>query len=167
MKDFTSIVIISTLLLTGCSSQFKNNKPLYLKTEMQSPVSGVTKYVNPVDSLLKENSARHFILYTLRPLPGKTYRDDLDKKYTTAIMYIELMKVNTGYVAEISGDINYYDTVHYVDEKLVGDVIKSVSIPLKIVTLKDQKPVSIELPRGIKFFVKLSEDTFMEKQTDS
>jgi hypothetical protein len=162
MKTFTGITLMAGLLLTGCSSQLTHNKTLYLKTEMQSSVSGKAGYTDPVDSLLKESRVRHFRFYSLGPLPGKTYHDELDRTYTAVIMYIDLVKGKAGYTAEISGDINYYDTQRYVNGKLVGDVIKSVPIPLKTVTLGDQKTLSVELPRGIRFTAQLSEDAFSD-----
>ncbi|MGM3182585.1 hypothetical protein [Dickeya oryzae] len=158
MKIFTGIVLISGLLLAGCSAQRSSEKTLYLKTEMQSSVSNVAENSEQVDSLLKEDRVRHIRMYGLQPLAGKIYHDDFDKKYTAVFMYIDMIKDRNGYTAVISGSIDYYDTQRYVNGKLVGDVIKSVPIPTKNIVFEDRKAVSIELPRGIRFTAQLSEN---------
>lgn len=73
-------------------------------------------------------------------------------------MYIDLVNDKTGYNAEISGEINYYDTQHYVNGVLTGDVIKSVPVPLRKISLSVGKPVSLVPPRSIRFSAQLSGD---------
>lgn len=160
LKALTGLTLVAGLVLAGCSSQSANYKTLYLKTAMQSPVSGLAGYSDPAADMLRESHIRHVRLYTLKPQAGKTFQDNLERKLTAAKMYIDLVEDKTGYNAEISGEINYYDTQHYVNGVLTGDVIKSVPVPLRKISLSVGKPVSLELPRGIRFSAQLSGDAF-------
>ncbi len=66
------------------------NRTQYLRTEMQSPVSGPTTVTVTADSLLKKDNTRNLLLYALRPLPGKVFTSDLDRKFAAATIYIDL-----------------------------------------------------------------------------
>jgi len=156
MKKIAGITVLVSMVLMGCSSSRIEDKTLYLNTEMQSPVSAPTQVPVSADSLLKKDRARNIILYSLRPKPGATFRDNWDRKYTAAIMHINLSPGVASRTAEISGEINYYDVERYENEKLVGDVVKSVSIPESSVLLSPDKPVVIQLPRGFRFSVELT-----------
>lgn len=158
MKKRASILILASMVLIGCSSSQMEKKTQYLNTEMQSPVSGVTQITVPADSLIKKDGVRNIIMYSLRPKPGSTFRDDLERKYTATTMYINLSSGTTSRTAEISGEINYYDIERYENAKLVGDVTKSVPIAVNKVNITADKPTIIELPRGIRFSLQLSED---------
>ncbi|WP_037035633.1 hypothetical protein [Rahnella sp. WP5] len=157
MKKGAGILILAGMVLIGCSSGEMEKKTLYLNTEMQSPVSRIAQITVPADTLIKENGVRHIILYSLRPTPGATFNDDLERKYTAANMYINLSPGKKSRTAQISGEINYYDTERYVNAKLVGDIVKSIPVPEKTINLTLDKPMVIELPRGMHFSVELSE----------
>lgn len=158
MKKSAVILILASMVLVGCSSGKMDKRTQYLNTAMQSPVSGVTKITVPADSLIKKDGVRNTILYPLRPKPGYTFHDDLEKKFTATTMYINLSPGTTSRTAEISGEINYYDVERYENSKLVGDVTKSVPIAVRKVNISADKPTLIELPRGIRFSVQLSEN---------
>ncbi|MDQ1980271.1 hypothetical protein [Cronobacter sakazakii] len=89
MNRMTGITVLC-LALMGCSSVTSENGTQYLKTEMQSSVSGPTTVTVTADSLLKKANDRHLILYALRPLPGKAFSSELDRKFAAATMYIDL-----------------------------------------------------------------------------
>lgn len=162
MKLLTSLTLAAAVLLTGCATKPQSSAPLYLKTEMQSPVSGKAGYTDPVLSYIKEDKIRHIRLYPLLPLPGKQFHDALERKFNATTLYIDLVKNNEGYKAEISGEINYYDSQRYVNGKLVGDVIESVPVPPVAVQLNSEKSVNIELPRGIRFTAQITDDVFSD-----
>ncbi|WP_024555356.1 hypothetical protein ACP26C_23740 (plasmid) [Franconibacter helveticus 513] len=156
MKRMTGITVLC-LALMGCSSVTSENGTQYLKTEMQSSVSGPTTVTVTADSLLKKASTRHLILYALRPLPGKAFSSELDRKFAAATMYIDLSSGKGSRVAEISGEINYYDHERYVNGRLVGDSIKAIPVAPQTVPLTLNKPVSISLPQGIHYSVMLTD----------
>ncbi|QZY97620.1 hypothetical protein [Pantoea dispersa] len=160
MKHLTRLTLAAAVLLTGCATQPQYSHPLYLKTEMQSPVSVKAVITDSVLSYIKEDNVRHIRLYSLPPLPGKQFHDTLERKYNATTLYIDLVENNGGYKAEISGVINYYDTQRYVNGKLVGDVIESVPVPPVTVQLNSEKSVNIELPRGIRFTAQITDDDF-------
>lgn len=162
MKLLTSLTLAAAVLLTGCATKPQSSAPLYLKTEMQSPVSGKAGYTDPVLSYIKEDNVRHIRLYSLSPLPGKQFHDALERKYNATTLYIDLVENHGGYKAEISGVINYYDTQRYVNGKLIGDVIESVPVPPVAVQLNSEKSVNIELPRGIRFTAQITDDVFSD-----
>ncbi|MZI91580.1 hypothetical protein F6X50_21430 [Dickeya dianthicola] len=156
MKKIIGIAA-ACLALMGCAQHSVEQTPMYLNTVMKSPVSGPNSVSEAASSLIKQPRIRHFILYPLRPMPGQHYRDDLDRKFAAAAMYIDLIPSKEGVTAEISGEVNYYDLERYVNARLVGDSIRIFPIPEKKVTLTAGKPVDIELPRGIHFSVELSD----------
>lgn len=156
MNRLTGIAVLC-LALMGCSSVPSDSRALNFKTEMQSPVSGATTITVTADSLLKQENTRHLILYPLRPLPGKSFRSELDRKFAAATMYIELSPGKGNRTAEISGEINYYDHERYENGHLVGDSVRSISVPLQTVPLTLNKPVSVSLPQGIRYSVMLTD----------
>lgn len=89
MNRMTGIAVLC-LALMGCSSMPSENRTQYLRTEMQSPVSGPTTVTVTADSLLKKDNTRNLLLYALRPLPGKVFTSDLDRKFAAATIYIDL-----------------------------------------------------------------------------
>lgn len=102
---------------------------MYLNTIMKSPVSGPNSASEAASGLAKEPRVRHSILYPLRPMPGQHYRDELDRKFAAATMYIDLIPGKEGATAEISGEVNYYDLERYENARLVGDSVRRFAIP--------------------------------------
>ncbi|MDM2753751.1 hypothetical protein OGY72_11870, partial [Citrobacter sp. Cpo221] len=96
-------------------------------------------------------------LYPMQPLPGKAYRDDLDRKFAAAKMYINVTPDADSRTVEISGQIDYYDHQRYNNAQLVGDSIKTFNVPKRTVELTYGKPVVIELPRGIQYSLLLTD----------
>lgn len=141
----------------GCSPHSAENKPIYLNTVMKSPVSGPSSASETANSLVKQPRVPKSTPYLLRPMPGQHYRDELDRKFAAATMYIDLIPGKEGATAEISGEVNYYDLERYENSRLVGDSIRRFTIPEQKVALTVGKPVDIELPRGIIFSLELSD----------
>ncbi|VAE62551.1 Uncharacterised protein [Enterobacter hormaechei] len=156
MNRMTGIAVLC-LALMGCSSAPSENRTQYLRTEMQSPVSGPTTVTVTADSLLKKENSRHLILYALRPLPGKEFTTELDRKFATATMYIDLYPDKGNRTAEISGEINYYDHERYVNSRLVGDSIRTIPVAPQTIPLTLNIPFSINLPQGIHYSVMLTD----------
>ncbi|MDA5483238.1 hypothetical protein PGS49_21735 [Yersinia intermedia] len=156
MSRMTGIAVLC-LALMGCSSEPSENRTHYLRTEMQSPVSGPTTVTVTTDSLLKKENTRHLILYALRPLPGKAFSSELDRKFAAATMYMDLSPGKGNRTAEISGEINYYDHERYVNARLVGDSVRTIPVAPQTIPLALNKPVSINLPQGIHYSVMLTD----------
>ncbi|EKQ6529108.1 hypothetical protein [Enterobacter hormaechei] len=148
-------VVTTCVLMMGCSSQ--PVKKLYLNTQMQSLVSGPTTISLEADRLLPQKNISHLNLYPMQPLPGKAYRDDLDRKFAAAKMYIKVTPDADSRTVEISGQIDYYDHQQYNNAHLVGESIKTFNIPKRTVELTYGKPVVIELPRGIQYSLLLTD----------
>ncbi|WP_438401772.1 hypothetical protein [Enterobacter hormaechei] len=102
---------------------------------------------------MKQDNTHNAILYALRPMPGKAFTSELDRKFAAATMYIDLSPGEKSRTAEISGEINYYDHERYVNARLVGDSIRTIPIAPKTIPLTLNKPFSINLPQGIHGFV--------------
>lgn len=145
------------LSLMGCSAVPSENSAQYLRTEMQSPVSGATIITVTADSLMKQDNTHNAILYALRPMPGKAFTSELDRNFAAATMYIDLSPGEKSRTAEISGEINYYDHERYVNARLVGDSIRTIPIAPKTIPLTLNKPFSINLPQGIHYSVMLTD----------
>lgn len=156
MNRMTGISVLC-LALMGCSSVPSENRTQYLRTEMQSPVSGPTTVTVTTDSLLKKENSRHLILYALRTLPGKVFTTELDRKFAAATMYIDLSPNKGNRTAEISGEINYYDHERYVNGRLVGDSVRTIPIAPQTIPLTLNVPFSISLPQGIHYSVMLTD----------
>ncbi|WP_343463625.1 hypothetical protein [Pantoea sp.] len=156
MKKITGIAVLCLALL-GCSSEHSENRSLYLKTDMQSSVSGQNGVTAPAENFLKKENSRNFILYALRPLPGKKYSSELERKFTAVTMYIDLSPGTVSRTADISGEINYYDNERYENARLVGDSVKKIPIAKQTISLKLNKPVSIELPHHIHYSIMLTD----------
>jgi hypothetical protein len=156
LNRMTGIAVLC-LVLMGCSSVPSENRTQYLRTEMQSPVSGPTTVTVTADSLLKKENTRHLILYALRPLPGKAFSSELDRKFAATTMYIDLSLGKGNRTAEISGEINYYDHERYVNARLVGDSVRTIPVVPQTFPLTLNKPVSINLPQGIHYSVMLTD----------
>ncbi|ELI8023022.1 hypothetical protein WFQ12_21655 [Yersinia enterocolitica] len=156
MNRMTGIAVLC-LALMGCSYEPSENGMQYLRTEMQSTVSGPTTVTVTTDSLLKKENTRHLILYALRPLPGKEFSSELDRKFAAATMYIDLSPGRGNRTAEISGEINYYDHERYVNSRLVGDSLRTIPVAPQTIPLTLNKPVSINLPQGIHYSVILTD----------
>lgn len=147
-------IAVAGMMLMGCTSQ-PAKKP-YLKTEMQTPVSGPTQVIVQANNYLKEENTRHVILYSLAPLPGRNYRDELDREFVAAKLFINYIPARGANSVEISGSVDYYERQRYNGAVLVGDIAKSFPVPETILTLTPGKPTTMELPRGIKYSVELS-----------
>uniref|UniRef100_UPI0028A27624 hypothetical protein n=2 Tax=Enterobacteriaceae TaxID=543 RepID=UPI0028A27624 len=93
----------------------------------------------------------------MQPLPGKAYRDDLDRKFAAAKIYINVTPGANSRTVEISGQIDYYDHQRYNNTQLVGDSIKTFDVPKRTVELTYGKPVVIELPRGVQYSLLLTD----------
>lgn len=156
MYRMTGVAVLS-LTLMGCSSMPSENRTQYLITEMRSPVSGPTTVTVTAESLLKKDNTRNLLLYALRPLPGKVFTSDLDRKFAAATIYIDFYPHKGNSTAEISGEINYYDHERYVNARLVGDSIRTIPIAPKTIPLTLNKPFSINLPQGIHYSVMLTD----------
>lgn len=156
MKKFTGIAVLCLSLL-GCSSVPSENRTLYLKTEMQSSVSGQNGATVAADNFLKQENTRNFVLYALRPLPGKKFSSELERKFTAVTMYINLSPGTINRTAEISGEVNYYDHERYENARLVGDSVKTIHFAQQTVPLTLNKPVSIELPQHIHYSIMLTD----------
>lgn len=156
MNRMTGIVVLC-LVLMGCSSVPSENRTQYLRTEMQSPVSGPTTVTVTADSLLKKENTRHLILYALRPLPEKVFSSELGRQFAAATMYIHLSPGIGNRTAEISGEINYYDHERYVNARLVGASVRTIPVASQTFPLTLNKPVSINLPQGIHYSVMLTD----------
>ncbi|GKV75315.1 hypothetical protein PEC106568_04890 [Pectobacterium carotovorum subsp. carotovorum] len=156
MKRMTEITVLC-LALMGCSSVPSENRTQYLRTEMQSTVSGPTTVTMTADSLLKKENTRHLILYALRPLPGKVLTSELDRKFAAATMYIDLSPNKGNRTAEISGEINYYDYERYVNARLIGDSVMTIPVAPQTIPLTLNKPFPINLPQGIHYSVMLTD----------
>lgn len=156
MNRMTGIAVLC-LALMGCSSMSSENRTQYLRTEIQSSVSGPTTVTVTADSLLKKDNTRNLLLYALRPLPGKVFTSDLDRKFAAATIYINLFADKGNSTAEISGEINYYDNEQYVNTRLVGGIVKTIQLAPQAITLTLNKPLSISLPHGIHYSVMLTD----------
>lgn len=156
MNRMTGIAVLC-LVLMGCSSVPSENKTQYLRTEMQSPVSEPTTVTVTAESLLKKENTRHLMTYALRPLSGKAFASELDRKFAAATMYIDLSPSKGNRTAEISGEINYYHLERYVNGHLVGDSVKTIPVAPQIIPLTLNKPFSINLPQGIHYSVMLTD----------
>lgn len=156
MKKITGIFVLCLALL-GCSSEPSENRAFYLKTEMQSSVSGQNGVTVAAENFLKKENTRDFVLYSLRPLPGKKFSSELERKFAAVTMYIDLSPGTVSRTAEISGEINYYDYERYENARLVGDSVKTIPIAQQTVSLKLNKPVSIELPQHIHYSIMLTD----------
>lgn len=156
MNRMTGIAVLC-LALMGCSSMPSENRTQYLRTEMQSPVSGPTTVTVTADSLLKKDNTRNILLYALRPLPGKVFTSDLDRKFAAATIYIDLYEDKGNSTAEISGEINYYDHEQYVNARLVGGIVRTIPLAPQAIPLTLNKPLSISLPHGIHYSVMLTD----------
>ena len=55
---------------------------------------------------------------------------------------------------------SFASSISLVCATKVGDVVKSVPIPTTNIVLEGRNPVSIELPRDIRFSAQLSENAF-------
>lgn len=150
-------ISILCLALMGCSSESSENRTQYLRTEMQSPVSGPTTVTETTDSLLKKENTRHLIFYALRPLPGTEFSPELDRKFAAVTMYIDLSPDKGNRTAEITGEINYYDHERYVNDRLVGDSVRKIPVAPRTIPLTLNKPISIDLPQGIHYSVMLTD----------
>lgn len=148
-------VVLAGLLLAGCTTQ--PARTLYLKTEMQTPVSGPNTVTVQADKYQKSANTRHAVLYAMQPLPGYDYRDELDRKFVAANMFIDYVPGAESNTVEISGDIAYYERLKFNNARLIGDVTRSFPVLKTTLTLTKGKPVIIELPRGIKYSVELTE----------
>ncbi|MEG2569118.1 MAG: hypothetical protein RSA84_23220, partial [Acinetobacter sp.] len=133
------------------------NTTQYLITEMQSPVSEPNTIIVTADKLLKKENFRHLISYALRPLSGKVFSTELDRKFAVATMYIDLHPDKGNLTAEISGEINYYDHERYVNGHLVGDSVRIIPIAPQTIPLTLNMPFSINLPQGIHYSVTLTD----------
>lgn len=156
LNRMTGIAVLC-LALMGCSYEPSENGMQYLRTEMQSTVSGPTTVTVTTDSLLKKENTRHLILYVLRPLPGKKFSSELDRKFAAATMYIDLSPGRGNRTAEISGEINYYDHERYVNSRLVRYSLRTIPVAPQTIPLTLNKPVSINLPQGIHYSVILTD----------
>lgn len=156
LNKMTGIAVLC-LTLMGCSSDPSENRMQYLRTEMQSPVSGPSTVTVNADNLLKKENSRHLILYPLRPLPGKEFTTELDRKFAAATMYIDLSPDKGNRTAEISGEINYYDHEQYVNARLVGDSVRTIPVAPQTITLTLNMPFSINLPQGIHYSIMLTD----------
>jgi len=156
LNRMTGIAVLC-LALMGCSYEPSENGMQYIRTEMQSTVSGPTTVTVTTDSLLKKENTRHLILYVLRPLPGKEFSSELDRKFAAATMYIDLSPGRGNRTAEISGEINYYDHERYVNSHLVGYSLRTIPVAPQTIPLTLNKPVSINLPQGIYYSVILTD----------
>lgn len=156
MKRITGIAVLC-LGLMGCSSVPSENRTQYLRTEMQSPSSAPNTHTVTVDNLLKKEKSRHLILYALRPLSGKTFTTELDRKFAAVTMYIYLSPDKGNRTAEISGEINYYDYERYMNGSLVGDSVRTIPIAPQTIPLTLNMPFSINLPQGIHYSVMLTD----------
>jgi hypothetical protein len=150
-------IAVLSLVLMGCSSAPSENSTQYLKTEMQSPVSGPTSVTVTADSLLKKVNTRNVILYSLRPLPGKAVTSELDRKFAAATMYIDLSQGKANRTAEIGGEINYFDQELYVNAHLAGNSVRTIQVAPQTIPLTLNKPFSINLPQGIHYSVMLTD----------
>lgn len=157
LNRMTGIAVLC-LALMGCNSVPSENRTQYLITEMQSPVSGPTIVTVTADSLLKKDNSRHLILYALRPLPGKVVKTELDRKFAAATMYIDLSPDKGNRMAEISGEINYFDHEQYVNARLEGDSVRTIPVAPQTIPLKLNMPFSINLPQGINYSVTLTDN---------
>jgi len=124
---------------------------------MQSSVSGKNGATVAADDFLKKENTRNFILYALRPLPGKKFSTELERKFTAVTMYIDLSSGTVKRTAEISGEINYYDHERYENARLVGDSVKTIPFAQQTVPLTLNKPVLIELPQHIHYSIMLTD----------
>lgn len=102
-------------------------------------------------------TTRHLILYALRPLPGKAFTSELDRKFAAATMYIDLSSGKGNRTARISGEINYYDHKRYVNNRLIGDSIRTITVAPQTIPLTLNKPFLINLPAGIHYSVMLTD----------
>lgn len=157
MNRMTGIAVLS-LALMGCSSMPSENRTQYLRTEMQSLLSRPTTVTVTADSLLKKDNTRNFLLYALRPLPGKVFSSDLDRKFAAATIYIGLYPVKGNSTAEISGEINYYDHEQYLNARLVGDIVRTIPLAPQTIPLTLNKPLSTSLPQDIHYSVMLTDN---------
>jgi len=156
LKKITGIAVLCLALL-GCSSVPSENRTLYLKTEMQSSVSGQNGATVTADNFLKKEKTRNFVLYALRPLPGKKFSSELERKFIAVTMYIDLSPGTIKRTAEVSGEINYYDHERYENARLVGDSVKTIPFAHQTVSLTLNKPVSIVLPQHIHYSIMLTD----------
>lgn len=105
----------------------------------------------------EKDNTRNLLLYALRPLPGKVFTSDLDRKFAAATIYIDLYPDKGNSTAEISGEINYYDHEQYVNAHLVGGIVRTIPLAPQTIPLTLNKPLSISLPHGIHYSVMLTD----------
>lgn len=148
-------IIAAGIVLMGCTS--KPTSPLILKTQMQSPVSGPTTNTVEANNYLKKTNTQHVILYPLPPLPDHEFRDDLDRKFAAAKVFITYIPTSSKQSVEISGNVNYYERQQYYNAQLIGDVARSFPIPVTKLELTKGKPTTVKLPRGIKYTIELAD----------
>lgn len=76
-------------------------------------------------------------------------------------MNINLSETSAGGLVQVSGEIRYYDTEHYDNGKLTGDIIQTIPLTAQSIRLERNKPVTIHLPRDILFVIELSTEQKM------
>lgn len=147
------------LLMSGCRAVSDN--AWYVNTGMYSAVSDGAAYTIMASSLRARPSSQHLIQYSLRPKPGMDFRDDLARHYASALMAIDVTETSSGSLASVSGEIRYYDTEHYVNGRLNGDIIETIPLPRQSFRLEENQPVIVTLPRDTVFIIELSTEQKM------
>lgn len=153
------LTAVTGLLISGCSAVRDDSR--YVNTAMFSAVSDGAAYTVTASGLGASQSSQHVIQYSLRPNPGTGYRDKLDRLYATALMNINLSKTSAGALVQVRGEIRYYDTEHYDNGKLTGDILQTILLTAQSIRLERNKPVTIPLPRDTLFVIELSTEQKM------
>ena len=145
----------ASLVLTGCMSRPEYSPKDHLIGIVLSPVADAQEQPWPAGWLVKTPPGQHCIFYPMWPKRGIPLRDELDQKIAVVEVCASLTRVKDTSVAEISGEINYYDG--YMNEQSHSISAGRFEIPATSVLLTPGKLVNIELPRGMHYSLELSD----------